>query len=196
MQRHAPPGNAQRSQRSLETAAFRSTSTLSQAEAANGNRNVTLNLQHAHRCEKPLGNRRSAAPHGSCHWKTKRIARPGNVHRLETARRSGSRMLHQRKPDIPKPSLESAARNVIGSESTHVTATFEKCSAAPGPSPQPPADVVPLVRIPPARAAVCLGAFVPPAGHGAWNSPWTPAQRIGPRLHHGYASHAQKRQRL
>jgi len=34
--------------------------------------------------------------------------------------------------------------------------------------PLPPANVASLVRNPPARAAVCPGAFVPPAGHGAW----------------------------
>ena len=71
--------------RKLQRTAQHATAPLS--KTAYENRNVMLNLKHIRRHETQLGNRHSAAPHGSRLRKPKHITQPGNVHRLESAHR-------------------------------------------------------------------------------------------------------------
>ena len=125
-------------------------------------------MEATERREAPIGNSHSVAPHGSRNWKLKRTAQPGSAQRRETAAGSGSRPLHQRRARIAKPPSESPARNVTANAAVIAAATFERVLPPHGPLPLPPANVIAIVRNPPARAAVCPGAFVPPAGHGAW----------------------------
>ena len=175
-------------------------------ESFSGSCIASLNLEAAN-ASKACGETASSCSTCNVSIVAKRLSETVTL-LLHTEAATGSRSasLNLETPTVQNPPVEGeAARSTRGSPTPrirHRKAPLATSSAAkaspplprlkvfcrPGPSPQPPADVVPLVSIPPARAAVCLGAFVPPAGHGAWKSPWTPAQRIGPRLHHGYAS--------
>ena len=158
LERHAPPGNGQR------------------LEAPVGNRSRLLHLR------RPRVRKLQLEAEASCStwkrqpsrirpWKLRCHAQPANIQRSESATGNRSLQLHKRTPEAWKPQSESSARNVSAYRRNTAAATFENRSAAPEPSAQPTANVVPLVRGPPARAAVFAGAFVPRACRGACKPP-------------------------